>query len=248
MQAKQVLNELKLYLKEHGLTYSSLAEQAALPEITVKRLMNRDQVRFDQLQTLCESAGSSLLEIMQRVQNRQTSQLKVIDADIADALFNKPELYVIGKDIKLGCRSIESLASLHKVKHATAYKLCRELETLGFIEINGDKLLPSTPAPAILNPEVHRQFYDLIIGNHLNHMRSQMANSDNKEDRFGSFTLLLTDEDYIKVQEQLNELVSTALERSEYNQEFLTSRAKERLLNVYLSPKPAPPIAIVKDE
>lgn len=248
MQAKQVLSELKIYLKEHGLTYSGLAEQAALPEITVKRLMNREQVRFDQLQTLCESAGTTLLEIMQRVQNRKPQQMKVMEATIAEALFKQPELYVIGKDIKLGARSIEALASLHKVKPATIYTLCRKLETLGFIDMNGDKLSPSIPAPVILNPDIYPPFYDLIIGNHLNHMRAQMADGQNKQDRFGSFTLLLTDEDYLKVQEQLKELVSIALERSDYNQEFLTSRAKERLMNVYLSPNPAPPVAVVQDK
>lgn len=246
--AKAVLDELKAYLKEQGTTYGELAEKCQMPVVTIKRLMNREQVKFDQLQQLCEQAGTSLIAIMQRAEARQHTGSKLLPHEIAEHIYQQPQLYMVAKAILCGQRTIEELTEHFKVKPSTAYSYARQLEKLGICTIKGDNLAPVLPVPAMIEPQIHKGVYDMLVGKQLRYTQQVMAHpSAYPNHDFTSTMLLLTPKEFQHLRSQLRELMQSAQQQSNYNIRYPKSDVRERLLNLHISPEPAPDITKVQD-
>jgi transcriptional regulator with XRE-family HTH domain len=69
----QILSELKRTLREQGLTYAHVAKALRLSLPTIKRMFSKGQFTLERVDRICQLAGASLADVVQRASERGTA-------------------------------------------------------------------------------------------------------------------------------------------------------------------------------
>lgn len=141
MKTAVLIDELKKSLKFRGITYKALAEKIGLSEAAVKRLFSERNVSLHRLDQMCDAASIDVGDLFRAAEQgggtpeALTAEAEAALADDADLCL---ALYLI-----LLKRPRKTVLSELATDKAGFFKLCRQLEQLGLVEVHpGDHIVP----------------------------------------------------------------------------------------------------------
>lgn len=109
-QEKQLVQELKLALRQRGLKYRDAARALALSEASIKRLFSRGGFTLERFAALCVLADVELTELAERVRQRAPSQLRLTRAQEQE-IVDDPKLFLVAWLVLNRWRTRDILAS-----------------------------------------------------------------------------------------------------------------------------------------
>lgn len=132
-ERSQIVTELKRALREQGLTYAALAPRLGVSIATVKRLFAREAFSLERLERVCELAGVTLRDLMERAQERAapTRQLTVSQEReiVAD-----PKLFFVTW-LVLNRMPVEEITRLYRLGEREVVRQLIRLDRLKVIEL-----------------------------------------------------------------------------------------------------------------
>lgn len=93
-QRKQLIQELKLALKEHGLRYRDAARALGLSEASVKRLFSRGGFTLERIDALCGLLDLEITDLAERVARRDPPLLRLTRAQEQE-IVDDPQLFLV---------------------------------------------------------------------------------------------------------------------------------------------------------
>jgi DNA-binding Xre family transcriptional regulator len=132
-QERQLVQELKLVLREQGLRYRDAARALALSEASVKRLFSRGGFTLERLAALCALAGIEITDLAERVQRRAPAQLRLTRAQEQE-IVEDPKLLLVAWLVLNRWRSSDILATFALEQRELQRCLIR-LDRLRLIEL-----------------------------------------------------------------------------------------------------------------
>ena len=94
MQRQQLVQELKLALKEGGLSYRDAARALGLSEASIKRLFSRGGFTLERIDALCALAGIEITDLAERLLRRGPRQLRLTRAQEQE-IIEDPQLFLV---------------------------------------------------------------------------------------------------------------------------------------------------------
>lgn len=132
-QQRQLVQELKLALKERGLRYRDAARALQLSEASVKRLLSRGGLTLERLDALCALADVEITDLAERVQRRAPRQLRLTRAQEQE-IVDDPQLFLVAWLVLNRWRSADILATFALTERDLQRCLIR-LDRLKLIEL-----------------------------------------------------------------------------------------------------------------
>jgi transcriptional regulator with XRE-family HTH domain len=132
---RNCLLEIKQQLKRKGIAYADIAERMELSEITVKRMLNQDDISVGRLTVLAEAAGFSMSKLI-GIAEAKLPEVKCFTAHQDEAFVRHPHLFQYFMKLQEHDRSPETVARLFNLDDLSTYLYLRKLEDLGLIELH----------------------------------------------------------------------------------------------------------------
>jgi DNA-binding Xre family transcriptional regulator len=132
-QTSRIHTELKRCLREAGLTYADVARGIGLSEASVKRLFSSESLSLSRLERICEMAGLSLADLVERMESEREYLTRLTDEQ-ERALVADPKLLLMTYLLLNGAAPFE-ICEEHRVSRSEAQKLLLELDRLKIIEL-----------------------------------------------------------------------------------------------------------------
>lgn len=168
---------LKQHMKTRGLTYKNAAVALDLSEVSVKRLFSEKNFTLQRLEVLCDLAGISLGDLMDRAENeiQKTDQLTPAQEQ---AIVDNPKLLLVGVCI-INHYSFEDILGKYRIEEPELIGLFTKLDKLNIIE-----LLPGNRYRLKLSPDftwqpkgpIQRFFIESLVSEY---MVGEMQGADN---------------------------------------------------------------------
>lgn len=131
-QIKQVTQQLKLLLREQGMTYKSLSEQLGLSEASVKRCFSQQSFTLERLEQVCEALGLTLSDVFLQVVQAQPKVSQLSEAQERELLEN-PRLLLAAVCVRDGWHFHEIIEH-YDITEPEAVRLMAKLDRLKLIE------------------------------------------------------------------------------------------------------------------
>jgi hypothetical protein len=168
-QTGRIHAQLKRCLREAGLTYADVARGLELSEASVKRLFATESLSLERCERICEMAGVTLTELVQRIESDRDYRTRLTDEQ-ERALVAKPKLLLLTYLVLNGAGPFE-ICDDYRVSRSEAQRMLIELDRLGIIELrpsNRVKLLtarnfswrPDGPVQRLFRERVQDEFLD----------------------------------------------------------------------------------------
>jgi transcriptional regulator with XRE-family HTH domain len=141
----EIVVELKLALRERGLTYADVARQLHLSIATVKRLFSRGDLSLERVDRVCELLGIELSGIVERALEHRTPQNQLTAAQEREITAD-PKLFMLTWLI-LGRTPYEDIMKLYRFSAAEAQRYLIKLDRLKVIELQ-----PGNRVRLLVNP------------------------------------------------------------------------------------------------
>lgn len=137
---------LKKSIKARGYTYSQLADEMQMSEVSIKRLFKDKDCKMSRLLEICSIIGLSIDELVS-MQQRFTQAPEFLPESIEAALAADKTLFLL-LILLISQLPISTIQQLLNLPKATLYLHLRELEKLGLIELShGDNYRFTVPLP-----------------------------------------------------------------------------------------------------
>jgi hypothetical protein len=129
-----LLNVLKKQLRIHGITYSDAATALNLSEVSIKRIFSKHDCSLTRLNSLCELAKTSFLEISELARMESVSQDYFLNNKQEKYFSANPFNFHLFRLLYRGF-SIDRLKVKYSLNTKEAFKVLRDLEVLDLIDI-----------------------------------------------------------------------------------------------------------------
>lgn len=240
-QATLLLDTLKVFLKQHGITYKELAQRCKLSEVSIKRLLNRPHIGLDQLLQLCQAAGSDLPSLLQLSSEINAEISLQMAEEQADVIFKQPALLSIFTIILGGIRSVNAISQHFNINLPSAYIYARKLEKLNYISLEDDAIKLIFPLQTALGPQTNLDATAMLIQRIFESIHQFMIEQGvNPPDDFAggiyAGQLVLNDNEYKQYNEELEKLVGLYQRKSLANIKLPNRRNKLREQFIMLMP------------
>lgn len=168
-QTGRIHAELKHCLREARITYADVGRGLGLSEASVKRLFSKGALSIERLERICEIAGVTIADLVERMETRVEPLTRLTD-DQERALVANPKLLLLTYMVLNGAEPFEICES-YRVGRSEAQKLLIELDRLKIIELrpfNRIKLLTARnfswpkdgPVQRLFRERVQDEFLD----------------------------------------------------------------------------------------
>ncbi len=132
---RKCLHEVKQQLKRKGIAYADIAERMGLSEITVKRMLNQDDISVGRLAVLAEAAGYSMSRLI-GIAEEKLPEVTCFTPQQDKAFVRHPHLFQYFMKLQEHDKSPETVARLFNLDDLSTYLYLRKLEDLGLIELH----------------------------------------------------------------------------------------------------------------
>ncbi|NRA68249.1 MAG: helix-turn-helix transcriptional regulator [Pseudobacteriovorax sp.] len=197
---------VKLVMKRKGLYYRDLADHLEVSESTVKRILSKEDMDLERLLKICQWLGLSLTDIEDIIGSAKpdfttmTQRQEQVLADNIDYLRVFRGLLLKNK-ADFVCRRYQLDADY-------VATIIKDLESVGLVNrLDGDKVqvLKTWPFRWLEDGPLFNQYYKDMLGT----FSDQLANNPNDNGgKVEPFELVLNQENYLKLQQDLSELKS----------------------------------------
>lgn len=168
-ETHRIHRELKRCLRESRLTYVDVAEHLQLSEASVKRLFSRSALSVERLERICELAGVSFSDLVERMETPDDPLTKLTEEQ-ERALVANPKLLLLMYLVLNGAEPFE-ICETYRVTPSEAQRLLLRLDKLKIIELrpfNRIKLLTARnfdwrkdgPVARLFRERVRDEFLD----------------------------------------------------------------------------------------
>jgi transcriptional regulator with XRE-family HTH domain len=143
-QQSLIVDALKRYLKNRGLTYADVAPVLDLSEASVKRLFSEASFTLERLDRVCELIGIEISDLARTVEDRARS-IKELAEEQEEELVKNPKLFLVFY-LLLNDYHIDEIVADYRVEPLEGVRLLARLDRMGLIELqpgNKAKLLVS---------------------------------------------------------------------------------------------------------
>ncbi len=93
-QSENLLNTLKMTIKQQGMTYADIAKSLGLSEVSIKRLFAKKDLPLTRLEKICHSVGITLSELVE-LANQASPPLSQLTQEQEQQLANDPKLLLV---------------------------------------------------------------------------------------------------------------------------------------------------------
>ena len=162
-QSTQLLETLKKELRASGVNYREVGEALELSEASIKRLFAEGSFTLGRLETVCNLAGLSLVDLMQKSQQSQR-RLEMLSVEQEQEIANDVTLLMVAVSVINGFSFADLLAYYKLSEHECVQKLAR-LDKIKFLELlpgNKIKLLISPNFRWQKNGAIQKFFHDKV--------------------------------------------------------------------------------------
>lgn len=135
LSIKRGLERIKSGLKQQGLSYEDVAASLGVSEITVKRMLNNDDISLTRFYHLAEMAGlqvSELLSSSKEEPQKHTYFTKAQD----EAFAREPHLSYFFFELFYFEKSVEEITNKYSLSEVSVYRYLRKLDELELIKLD----------------------------------------------------------------------------------------------------------------
>lgn len=168
-RSKQIIDAIKVTLKQQGFTYRTLAKKLEVSESTVKQMFANGNFSLNRLDTICELLDvdlNALLELSESLEDRVTS----ISIENEQALVENRKLLVVGYFL-VNHWKVEEIVARYDIGETEIITLLAQLDKMRLIELqpnNRVRLLmannfswhPNGPIEKYFRSAVQTEFFD----------------------------------------------------------------------------------------
>ncbi len=134
-QFPQILQALKLALKNNGWTYHDLGMRLKIPESTIKKMFIANDWSFSRLQLVCAALNLDLADLLEAI--REQKMMEISFSDKQEKLFQKEHgAFQLYWHLVYERRSPEQFQQTHRLQKKELFRLLRLLDTHALIELH----------------------------------------------------------------------------------------------------------------
>ncbi|MGR5126643.1 helix-turn-helix domain-containing protein [Photobacterium swingsii] len=212
----EICVRLKRHLKKAGISYKTLATEMALSEVSVKRLLNRQQpLSIGRIAEIAELVQTPLSSIIAEAEKAIAAPpLFTLEQDLA--FCERPELYTLLLTIIDDKADAKALMTKYNLNEPSMYLYLRELEKIGLIALlSGMQFKLTVPRHIAFSDaaKFSMHFKNQIIDNL--QARIQTIVPSSKTAYFITSKLRLTEEEFRQYNLKLEEMMFEALKLSQ---------------------------------
>jgi len=154
---KGCLESIKDALKNKGISYGEVALRLQVSEVTVKRTLNQTDISLKRLMQLSDIAELKIEELLKHALH--TPAKHTFFTDTQDHAFAQyPHLSSFFSELFINERSVEQIATEHKLDNLSLYLYLQTLENIGLIKLDsGNKF------QFLVKPPLGHKFDSLVI-------------------------------------------------------------------------------------
>lgn len=229
---KEVCQVIKRLLKKTGIPYGELADYLDISEVSVKRLLNRQQpLSMSRLIEIAKLLQTPLSSIIQEAE-KAASSAPLFTKQQDDAFFAKPELFTLFSKICCTDASAEQLMQLFNLDKSSMYLYLRDLEDLRLIKLVSElKYRLMVPRHIVFaSGSKFPKYYKNKVIDGLKE-RVQLLDVNDKSTYLSVARLQITDDEFHELEKKIEVLLSEARSLS-YNREMHCVNSKEHTVVV----------------
>ncbi|MGF1908410.1 helix-turn-helix transcriptional regulator [Vibrio kasasachensis] len=214
-----MLNEitrlLKVELKKHNMAYRDLALVLSISEVSVKRLLNGQQViSLQRILTVSAHLGISLSKLISQAE-QNVNQLIFFTEQQDEAFFQFPPLFTLWSELAEQ-RKVEKIAERYDLDPASLHTYLRKLEHLELIELDiGNQYKLIKPSHTAF--ERGAKYPVFFVEDVLSRLKNRVLNieADDRSAFLLSMKAELTAEEFQEINDQLDEWMFNKLKESQ---------------------------------
>lgn len=134
MSEKEIVHALKIYLKNAGITYKTLAQQINVSEPTLKRDFHRGSMPLARILKICDVLSVRLQEVLEFITTDLGQKVYRLTMEEEEYLARHLDVYAYIY-LLTKYNTPEEVEKQLKLSKATTYYFLRSLERLGLIQI-----------------------------------------------------------------------------------------------------------------
>ncbi len=132
-QLASLIDTLKQILRERGITYAQIAAQLSLSEASIKRSFSEQHFTLERLESICELADTSLVELVQRFDESQ-HRLSHLTHDQEAELVSDIKLLLVALCAR-NHWSFDEITNTYSLSETECIKYLARLDKIGIIEL-----------------------------------------------------------------------------------------------------------------
>jgi len=156
-RSKQIIDAVKVALKQQNITYRVLAEKLAISESTVKQMFANSNFSLNRLDAICELLEldiNALLELSETLEDRVT----VLSIEQEQALVADSKLLVVGYCL-VNHWKVEEIVARYDIGETEIISLLARLDKMRLIELQpNNRVSPMDQLKNIFAPKFKRSF------------------------------------------------------------------------------------------
>jgi len=148
-QTAAIVDVLKRYLRENGITYQQVARELALSEASVKRLFAQRSFTLRRLDQICAMIGIEITDLTRQLSSQP--RIDALDREQEQALVSDPRLLLVAV-CALNRWSHEEILATYELTEPELIARLTRLDRMGLIE-----LLPNNRIKPLISHDFHWQ-------------------------------------------------------------------------------------------
>jgi transcriptional regulator with XRE-family HTH domain len=128
-----LIDELKLVLREQGLTYAELAKGLGLSEASVKRMFATGRFTLERFELACNIAGVEIADLVERIAARK-SMVTELTIEQEEELMADPKLFLMTY-LTFNRWSFDEILRVYSFTEPEVDRLLSRLDQIGVIEL-----------------------------------------------------------------------------------------------------------------
>lgn len=161
---EQLIAELKSVLRARNITYAILADHLGLAEISVKRLFNGQTFSLQRFEQVCDYAGISFSELVEKIDNKRTKPLSALSKEQEHEICADLSLLLVTVCV-LNRFSFDEMLAQYRLERSQLIQQLAKLDRLGLIELlpnNRIRLMTTADFRWLENGPIQRLFQEKV--------------------------------------------------------------------------------------
>lgn len=198
------LERIKEMLKSRNISYAKLAEALEVSEVTVKRMLNQDDISMDRLLTLADIVDCNLSELLSEVE-RESADIKCFSKE-QDAAFTKyPHLFQYFMELSVRKKTPEEISDKYNLNEVSNYLYLRALENLELLSLLPEnKVQFKSDSPMTFSPD--SQFSSFMMVTSIQQACEAML-APERDERYTVSAIIVPESEYEKLVNEVTKLL-----------------------------------------
>ncbi len=190
-----IVQTLKKYLREKGITYSQLASKLMMSEANIKRMFSKADLSLSRLDDICQIIGIKICELAARVEQEE-KLIEELTLEQEKEILSEPKLQLLAY-LLLQRISLEDITNNYDFTETELTRLLIKLDRIGIIELLPYNRIRSKVSQTFTWNK-HGPIQDLFH----NHIKTEFFNSkfEGKLDSFQFIACIISKETAEKIE------------------------------------------------